>query len=110
MPVFGVDLDDVADGAYRSVMVQHPAPYEDLAAYVLRNAGAASGERDEEVDARRELAMAARLKTLLERYRKVLFTGGLAHWLKIRSSSGMRGFAPALYPNRHQKRCTNSGA
>lgn len=83
LPIFGVDLDDVANGTYRSVLVQDPTPYDDLTAYVRRNAGPASHERDEEVDGRREMAMAARLKTLLEQHRKVIFTGGLAHWLRI---------------------------
>jgi hypothetical protein len=62
-------------------LLQDPATAaDDIEEYVARNASFAERERDEEIDGRRELAMAARLKALTGKYRRIVFVCGLAHW------------------------------
>lgn len=87
VPVYGVDLDEIPNYGYldSAIVIEDPRLHQDgtLADYAGRNAAAASAYRDAEIDGRREFAMAARLKALLSRYPKVLFTGGLAHFTQI---------------------------
>ena len=88
LPLYGVDLEETACGKFTEVKVQDPLSANgDLPGYVARNAAYAEQQRDEEIDSRREIAMAARLKTFLTRHRRVLFTCGLAHWLTSRPCS-----------------------
>jgi hypothetical protein len=85
IPVYGIDLGEVASGERGQPMMQDPLLSQgDLAAYVRRNESACDPHRDEAVDGRREWAMAARLKHLLLRHRRVLFTGGIGHWWRLR--------------------------
>ena len=85
LPLYGVDLEDAEAERERST----PTPQDPAAAmgsvpaYVQRNAGYAAGGRDEVVDGRRERAMAAHLRYVLKRHKKVLFVCGLAHWKNI---------------------------
>jgi hypothetical protein len=103
LPLHGVDLEEMADGRYSPVTVQDPLSANgDFAAYVCRNAAYAESQRDEEIDGRRELAMAARLKALLQRHRRVLFTCGMAHWSRIRTLLDDMSLRPALLPKRTQ--------
>jgi hypothetical protein len=86
VPLYGVDLDETADAQRPATLVQDPALASDrVEAYVRRNARYAEHQRDEEIDHRREVAMAARLKEVLGRHRNVLFTGGLAHWPRLQA-------------------------
>jgi hypothetical protein len=99
LPLHGIDLEEMADGRYPPVTVEDPLSANgDLAGYVHRNAGYAEQQRDEEIDGRREIAMAARLKALLHRHRRVLFTCGLAHWQRIRRLLCDKSLRPALLP------------
>ena len=86
VPVQGVDLEDAADGDYVPALIEdaHIAG-KDFELYMARNVGRADAYRDEETDFRRELTMAARLKTLMIKYQRVVFTCGMAHWVKIHS-------------------------
>jgi len=84
VPVYGVDLDETPTAERRPVMLQDPALIGGrVEGYVARNAAFAEAQRDPEVDDRRELAMAARLKSVAASHRRVLFTGGLAHWTRL---------------------------
>jgi hypothetical protein len=80
--VYGIDLEESPHSEERS-FIQIEAPetteltYPD---YLRHTAHHAALDRDIDVDIRREIAMTARLKTLLERHDRVLFTGGMAHW------------------------------
>ena len=51
--------------------------------YVFKYGGIAAMCRDPYVDGRREYTMAARLKSLAGRHKRILFTCGLAHWEMI---------------------------
>lgn len=85
IPAHGVDLEETADGMRLNAAIQDPImATKDLAGYVAANLAWADATRDPEIDLRREIAMAARLKALMQRHRRVLFTCGMAHWLKIR--------------------------
>lgn len=87
IPAYGVDLDDTADVQYPQQMLPDPASASQDPGGYLRTMipMAEAATVDEEVDPRREYVMAARLKTLLARHQRVLFTGGLAHWARIAS-------------------------
>ncbi len=85
IPAYGVDLEETAGGIYEPIVIQDPGSASGgIAAFVANNLAYADASRDEEIDSRREYAMAARLKALLGRHRRVVFTCGMAHWLKIR--------------------------
>jgi len=84
IPVYGVDLEEMADGDRTSVILQDPMRADgNVAVYVSQNAAYAGEQHDEEVDIRREIAMAARLKGLLKLYQRVLFTCGMGHWVHV---------------------------
>lgn len=84
IPIYGIDLEEHADGERQSIIIEDPVEAEvDLSGYVQRNGIRAINGSDQWVDARRDKVMAARLKTLLKKHKKVLFTGGLAHWPSI---------------------------
>lgn len=100
VPVFGIDLDDMADGIFKPVQVQRPLRSDSLTTYIDQNAQFAELQRDEEIDRRREIAMAARIKTLLKNYRRVLFTCGMAHWLRIKDLLQDDSIKPSLMPER----------
>ena len=94
VPVYGVDLEDMAEPQITPVQIEDPAAARGrVAEYVAANQPCAQ-TCDDEVDPRRELAMAARLKTLLGRHQRVLFTCGMAHWQRVQA----RLLDPALRP------------
>lgn len=92
VPLYGVDLDVVPGGrppgARRGegVMLQDPAAASgrgQAERYTVRNVGYARALRDDATDGLPEAAMAAGLKAVLARHRRVLFVFGLAHWEAI---------------------------
>ncbi|MGE3938808.1 MAG: hypothetical protein AB7F90_09065 [Nitrospirales bacterium] len=84
VPVYGVDLEETAAGLYRPALLEDlQAVGQDMDVYLARNLKMADTYRDDEIDSRREWAMAARLKTLLMKHQRVAFTCGMAHWLRI---------------------------
>jgi hypothetical protein len=96
IPVYGVDLDEFSAGKDGQLLIGDPSdPLFDLCRYVSENENAAALMRDPYVDGRRELAMAARLKTILGIHQQVLFTGGLAHWKMIKSLLANPSIRPA---------------
>lgn len=95
VPLFGVDLEEFADVPQVPLMIQDPAMARPaIADYVQRNAPYGDAGRDEVIDGRREFAMAARLKAVLQKHKTVLFTGGLAHWASLQRLL----LDPAVYP------------
>jgi hypothetical protein len=100
VPLFGVDLEDMADHDCKQIMVPDPGKSETVAEYVKRAGAYADCSRDEEVDGRRELAMAARLKGLMLKHPRVLFTCGLGHWVKIKSLIGDPSVKPSFMKDR----------
>ncbi|MBN1567784.1 MAG: hypothetical protein JXA73_08040 [Acidobacteria bacterium] len=84
VPLYGVDLEEMANGLYKPAVIQDPqSMHNGMAAYLKTNAALADATRDPEIDLRRETAMTARIRTLMRQYSKVLFTCGMAHWQKI---------------------------
>jgi len=105
VPVQGVDLEETADGIYESALIEDPQlAGEDMGSYMVRNLPIAETYRDEEIDSRREMVMAARLKALLARDKRVAFTCGMAHWLKIRTLllDGKKSFMLSTRPCYYQ--------
>jgi hypothetical protein len=96
VPVYGVDLEEFAQVDRQQVIIQDPIEAQSkLSEYVKRNKKFCEACRDRVVDDRRELAMASRLKALLSRHKRVLFTGGLAHWRNIHSLLSDETLRPA---------------
>ena len=85
IPLYGVDLEDTADAIRKDQKIQDPTGIQELTLrkYIERNFRHAEYSRDDEIDSRREFAIAARLKSVLKNHNHVLFTCGLAHWKKI---------------------------
>src|SRR3990170_4258230 len=91
----GVDLEETASPIYPQRVLPDPTGAgRDLSGDLHRFA--ASAPVDTEVDPRRELAMAARLKGLLQRHGRVLFTGGMAHWNRIEALLAAEGLRPSV--------------
>src|SRR5215470_10794328 len=98
-PLYGVDLEDTAERRQKTIMLQDPASAADeFEKYVTHNVAFAEQQRDEEIDARRELAMAARLKALSEKHRRIVFVCGLAHWRKLLNLLETQALQPSPYP------------
>ncbi|MCM8594977.1 hypothetical protein [Accumulibacter sp.] len=85
VPLYGVDLDEMANSHHPRQVLPDPSDAgRDAARYLSDTiALAAACETDPEVDPRREYVMAAQLKALLARHRRLLFTGGIAHWARL---------------------------
>ena len=99
VPLYGIDLEDTAERQQKEIMMQDPTLAADgFADYVSRNAEIAEEQRDEEIDSRRELAMAARLKGLTEKHRRIVFVCGLAHWRKLLNLLETQALQPSPYP------------
>ena len=95
VPLYGVDLEDMANPIYPQRVLPDPAGAgRNLSGHL--HCLAASSPGDPEVDPRRELAMAARLKGLLQRHGRVLFTGGLGHWKQIETLLADEGLRPSV--------------
>jgi hypothetical protein len=97
IPVYGVDLDEFATGTDNNrLLIKDPSITAlDLTTYVSQNEKPAARMRDPYIDARREHVMTARLKAILLKHKKVLFTGGLAHWEMIRKHLDNSAVRPA---------------
>src|SRR5258708_398496 len=99
VPLYGVDLEETASRQPKTIMLQDPALAADgMEDYVARNGAFAKLQRDEEVDGRRELAMAARLKGLSEKHSRIVFVCGLAHWRTLLTLLQTSELTPAPYP------------
>ncbi len=84
VPILGVDLEEVAPVARDQRVVPDASRATGrVAAYSTEVAALIAAEEVALVDQRREMAMAARLKGLLQSHRRVLFTCGLAHWQRV---------------------------
>jgi hypothetical protein len=85
LPIYGIDLELAYPSLQDPSWIQNPwDAEEDLAQYVRANASFAAGVHDKSVDPLREQIMAGRLKTILQRHRNVLFTGGIGHWIRLK--------------------------
>lgn len=105
LPLHGVDLEEMPNRERSELVVQDPImAHGNLAAYVRQNAPYAAKGHDIEIDPRREIAMAARLKALMELHRCVLFVCGMGHWLHIRKHINDPSIRPAVAAqNSHDK-------
>ncbi|NCA70652.1 MAG: hypothetical protein EOM91_11205 [Sphingobacteriia bacterium] len=84
VPVYGVDLEESADSERVASLLEDPWLGQGaIADYAVRNARRARLSTNPLIDARREAVMAARLAALLTRHHRVLFTGGLGHWVRL---------------------------
>jgi len=84
LPIYGIDLEESAAGKRKKVLLEDPSLIEsDFKSYVRRSAMHCADSRDSYIDHRRERHMASQLRCLLSRHERVLFTGGLAHWLEL---------------------------
>lgn len=96
IPVYGIDIEETAHTETHEFLIEDPLKaQDDLPGYIKRNQTPAMKIRDEYIDGRREIVMAARLKYLLKKYKQVLFTGGLAHWSEIQRLLNDSGLKPA---------------
>ena len=103
VPLYGIDMDDPSNlGERGSIAVRDPvAARDDFRTYVNLHGRLTEDIRDQHTDVRRETVMAARLKTLLLRHNKVLFTCGLAHWDNICRLLADENLQPALDVPQH---------
>jgi len=100
IPIYGIDLEEMADSIFRTIHVHDPLEARrNFTDYIVQNAPFAQAQRDDEIDCRREIAMAARLKALLKDYRRVLFVCGMAHWLEIKRLLDDSSIRPAVIPD-----------
>ena len=84
IPVYGVDIAETAYTETPDFLIEDPLKaHQNLERYIKLSQVSATNTRDEYIDGRREIVMTARLKYLLNRYKRVLFTGGLAHWSEV---------------------------
>ena len=100
IPVYGVDLEQSASMEQRGAFIQSTRHEQSLSGYLAGNCGLAANLPSELSDHRREYAMAARLKTILQRHGDVLFTCGLAHWQRIRGLINDPTLRPAMVSDR----------
>ena len=85
IPVYGVDMDEFSVKPEKRLLVKEPGISDfNLREYISENEITAAATRDPYVYGRREHVMVSRLKSILNRHKKVLFTGGLAHWSMIK--------------------------
>lgn len=85
IPVYGIDMDEMSMKPDTIHLVEEPVNSSfDLLNYVSENETRAAETRDPYVDGRREYVMSSRLKRIANYHNKVLFTGGIAHWVKIK--------------------------
>ncbi len=84
VPILGVDLEEVAPVPRAKMVVPDASRATGrVAAYSAEVAALIGAGEVALVDRRRERAMAARLKGLLQSHDRVLFTCGLAHWERV---------------------------
>jgi hypothetical protein len=103
VPLYGIDLEQTAEARRPDRLIEDPTlDGGNIEKYVELNGCYAASQRDEEIDRRREVAMAARLKTVLEKHDRVLFTCGLAHWLAIRDLLLDADLRPAPVSEAHE--------
>ena len=99
VPVYGIDLEETAERRQNAVMLQDPwLALEALEPYVSRNSAFAEQQRDHEIDERREIVMAARLKGLAKSHRRIVFVCGLAHWRQLLARIQSRELEAVPYP------------
>jgi hypothetical protein len=98
IPLYGVDMDEFPINPGRSPLIEEPDSNSfDLDKYARRFEGMASTFRDAWVDGRREMVMAARLKFIARRHKRILFTGGLAHWVSLKKLLNDASIKPAEF-------------
>jgi hypothetical protein len=103
VPLYGVDLDNMANRlSISELQIESPLVCNSLEDFISRNMSYADGHRDDEIDLRREIVMAARLKALLAIYPRVLFTCGLGHWNSLTNLLNDHSLRPALLPEVQQ--------
>jgi hypothetical protein len=96
VPVYGVDLEISARSNPSPVLMEEPwLARGAIRDYAERNGRRALSDTDPLIDGRREAVMAARLLAVLVRHRRVLFTCGLGHWVRLAGLLQDSSLAPA---------------
>ncbi|TFG42178.1 MAG: hypothetical protein E4H43_03545, partial [Bacteroidia bacterium] len=96
IPVYGIDMDEYSVKPNTYPLIKEPVFSNfNLSYYVSQNGEMASGFMDPYVDGRREHVMAARLKCISGKHKRILFTGGLAHWEMIKGLMANPAVRPA---------------
>jgi hypothetical protein len=84
IPVYGIDMADFAFTTPQNYRIEDPYSAQlNLQEYSDRVMKYCDAGRDPRIDLNRETVMAAGLKYCLSKYKKVLFTCGMAHWKSI---------------------------
>ena len=84
IPVYGVDIEHINAPKHSGVMLQDPAMAAGkIEKYVLTHQRYVEAGRDDKIDDQREKVMASRLKAILGKHGRVLFTCGMCHWRRI---------------------------
>ncbi len=96
IPVYGIDMDEMSMKPDKILLVEEPRNSSfNLLNYVSENEIRAAETRDPYVDGRREYVMAARLKRIAKYHKRVLVTGGIAHWVKLKELLANPSVRPA---------------
>ncbi len=81
IPVHGIDTPDFPVPTMPEQLLEDSVDaWKCFSGYIERNESAAHLTRDKAIDTKREQVMVAKLKWILSKYSRVLYTGGLAHW------------------------------
>ncbi|MBK7173743.1 MAG: hypothetical protein IPH84_11035 [Bacteroidales bacterium] len=102
IPVHGIDTPDFPVPTMPEQLLEDSVDaWKCFSGYIERNESAAHLTRDKAIDTKREQVMVAKLKWILSKYSRVLYTGGLAHWKEIK----LLLQNPLIYPDNSE----NSG-
>ncbi len=81
---YGVDLEEMALPIYKEQIFPDPLNGgTGIHNYIKKNMSIDNNNFDRYIDPRREIVMAARLKTIMKTHKRVLFVCGMGHWLSI---------------------------
>ena len=83
LDVYGIDLEESATGSGSKCCLRIRRWWTRVIPPTWRGMPNTANYRDDYVDGRREWHMAGQLRFLLSEYPRVLFVGGLAHWLPL---------------------------
>lgn len=95
IPVYGIDMETFAKSKTNPVLYEDQSnAINDFDLYIEANELVTSSIRDTYIDDRREKVMAARLKAILKKHKKVLYTGGIAHFHTLKKQLHNPGILP----------------
>ena len=85
IPLYGIDIEECADSIRKETIIKDQLTFslEGLKSFISDNFSQAEYSRDPIIDERREKVIASRIKYLLNKHKKVLYTGGIQRWRNI---------------------------